>query len=54
MRMSQYWQGVLDHHKQHSAESKFLESKALYGRMEMLARAEIEIAEAIEKVEAKS
>ena len=47
--MSKYWQGVMDQQKQRRAEAKFVETKAIIGRAEMMARAEIEMAEALEK-----
>ncbi len=54
IKMSSYWQTVLDDYKEMGSKTEFLESKVLYGRAEMMARSEIEISEAIEKVEAKS
>jgi hypothetical protein len=56
MKMSGYWQDVMDQHKRHRAEAEAAHNgmaEVLYGRAEMLARAEVELCEAEEKVEAK-
>jgi hypothetical protein len=54
MKMSDYWRGVMDLQKQRRAESKFIGAAVLYGRAEMMARAEAEMAEAVEAVERKA
>ena len=53
MKFSDYWRDVLDEHKQRRAEARFKEIAVIYGRAEMMARAEVEMAIAIEKAEAK-
>jgi hypothetical protein len=53
MNMVMYWMDVMDTQKKRRAEARFPETAALYGRAEMLARSEVEMAEAEEKARAK-
>ena len=51
---SSYWQKTMDYYKARGAETIYPEAKALYGRAEMMARAEFEMSEAEEAVERKN
>lgn len=53
-KMSLYWYGVMDLQKQRRRQTRFPEAAALYGRAEMMARTEVEMAEALEAVERKA
>jgi hypothetical protein len=56
VKASEYWRGVMDQHKAHRAEAEAKQNgmaQILYGRAEMLARAELELAEAEEVMEAR-
>lgn len=51
--LAEYWQNVMDYHKLNRARARFIETAAIYGRAEMMARAELEMAEAQEKAARK-
>ena len=53
MKMSEIWHDVMDKYKLYRSVCRFPETVALYGRAEMVARAECEMAEALEKMGVK-
>jgi hypothetical protein len=50
---SQFWQKRMDYYKESGAKAQFPGAKVIYGRAEMMARAELEMSEAVEKAGAK-
>ena len=51
---SQFWQARMDYYKESGARAQFPGAKAIYGRAEMMSRAELEMAEAEEAAERKN
>ena len=53
MSVVDLWQEAMDVAKRERAVARFPETVALYGRLEMIARAELELATALEKMGVK-